>query len=182
MSSVANILNRRTEGSFWTPSAGEQGQTASQSERANTHRDFGGLLLWAGGLGPPVLSLRSQTPQEQSKWSVASSCSRMGTDFLTALRWCEHVWLPAEEHPSHKRDTAGEAGVGGGGEGSRQEVGLRRGPEGRQYLKRPKKCAIVFNFVNYHLLKTCSTNIHSFNRNVPVVRVCWQICLDKLAF
>lgn len=39
MSSVANILNCRTEGSFWTPSAGEQGQTASQSERANTHRD-----------------------------------------------------------------------------------------------------------------------------------------------
>lgn len=59
-------------------------------------------------------------------------------------------------------------------------MGLRLGTAGRQYLKR-QKFSFVFNFANYHLLKTCLYK-NSFNRNVPVVCVCWQICLDKLAF
>ena len=74
--------------------------------------------------------------------------------------------LSVREHSSVEKAITAVAG-----RRSIEEVGLGCGPEGKGYVTRKKKFSLVFNFVDYHLLKT-RLHKNRLNGSVPVVCFC----------
>lgn len=121
-------------------------------------------------LSSPALPLAVTDTTRAARVSLASSCNRLGTDFITGYRGTRTCALVLKSSFQTRKTSL----VWPEERDSREEVGW-------QGTKRQKKFLLSL-IVSITIEKKSCLYKNTFRRPVPVVCFCWQICLDKLAF